>query len=158
YVFGGRERYLTTAIFIARKDDPAIASALSVLLAITSLACAFFFQRSGEQTVSTASKGAPPALGRRSAWTLVAKTAIAAIVVIAPLLPLATLLLLSFKPRGRIGVEPLFSDLVLTHYSAIVNAIGSGDRSGPAGELLAAIGRSLLYGAVATVANVGFGL
>jgi iron(III) transport system permease protein len=116
------------------------------------------FQKSGEAAVSTASKGAPPALARKSPLALAARAVLATLVVAATLLPLATLVLLSFKPGGRIGAEPLFSALTIRHYEAILSSMFSGDRSGPAGELLASIGRSLAYGAIATVANVLFAL
>jgi iron(III) transport system permease protein len=157
WVFGGGERYLTTAIFIARMDDPPAAAALAVVLALASLACASLFRRTREPLAS-ASKGAPPAPLRRSPVAIAARTLLAAVLVLATLLPLATLVLISFKPQGRIGDEPLLSGLTHAHYRAILASVFAGGRAGPGGELAASIGRSLAYSAVATVANVAFAL
>jgi iron(III) transport system permease protein len=158
YMFDTNNRYLTTAILNARTDDPAAASALAIVLAATSLLCALLFQRAGRKNVTTASKGSAAAPLPVPRPVVVLKLAVAAVLVAAVLLPIATLVLLSFKPAGRIGAEGLFEKLTTAHYGAVFEAIRTGDRSGPAGDFLPSIGRSLLYAALATVANVAFAL
>lgn len=154
YVFDTDHRYLTTAILNARIDDPATGSALAVLLAAASLLCSSFFQRAERATVTTTSKGtgAAAAATRRSitAAKIVASTILVAVI----LLPIGTLVLLSFKPGGRIGAEGLFANLTMRHYQDVLASVFSGDRSGPAGELMPAISRSLAFATIATVANV----
>jgi iron(III) transport system permease protein len=158
YVFDTDRRYLTTAIINARIDDPATGSALAILLAAASILCASFFQRAGKRTVATTSKGTGPPPASGSAPVIAAKALVALVLVAAILLPIATLVLLSFKPGGRIGSEGLFADLTLGHYREVLASILSGDRSGPAGELMPSIGRSLVFAAVATALNLAFAL
>jgi iron(III) transport system permease protein len=158
YVFDTDHRYLTTAILNARTDDPAASSALAILLAVASILCAFLFQRAGRGHVTTTSKGSAAAPLPLSRPALCAKIALAAVLVAAILLPVATLVLLSFKPGGTVGSEGLLADLTTEHYRAVFESILTGDRSGPAGDFLPSIGRSLSYAAIATVGNVVFAL
>lgn len=158
YVFDTDQRYLTTAIVGSEIDDPARRSALAILLTTVSVLCALAFQRAGRGNVTAVSKGTAPALAKPSFAALAVKAAFAALVVIATLLPLATLVLLSFKRRGSIGPEGLFASLTTVHYDAFFKSVFSGENSGPAAELVAAMGRSLVYAAIATVANVAFAL
>jgi iron(III) transport system permease protein len=158
YVFDTDQRYLTTAIVGSEIDDPARKSALAILLTAVSVLCALAFQRAGRGTVTAVSKGTAPRLAKPAFATLATKAFLAALVVAATLLPLATLVLLSFKRRGSIGAEGLLANLTTVHYDAIFRSILAGERSGPAAELVASIGRSLVYAAIATVANVAFSL
>jgi iron(III) transport system permease protein len=158
YVFDTDQRYLTTAIVGTEVDDPGRKAALAIVLTTVSVLCALVFQRFGRGKVTAVSKGWAPPPARPSLGTLAAKAALSALVVAATLLPLATLVLLSFKPRGSIGSEGLFANLTAAHYDSIFGSLASGERTGPAAELVAAIGRSLVYAAVATVANVAFAL
>ncbi len=156
YIFGGSERYLTTAIFVARKDDPALASALSVLLAVISVAASATMRWSPESAAS-GTKGT--ALELRLSPAERGLRAVAGMVVIVPLvLPVMTFVLLSFKPFGRIGSGALLSDLTLEHYRTVFASLLESRAVGPAADLLPSIGRSAAFAVVATVIDIGVAL
>ncbi|HYC78300.1 MAG TPA: ABC transporter permease subunit, partial [Planctomycetota bacterium] len=148
YVFGAGSRTLTVAIVVARQDDAPDAAALSILLllaSLLSLAPLAFLPTRGVR----GSKGAA-AVAEESLASRAARGAVGALVAAAVAAPLAAILLLSFKRRGRLGDEALFDDLVLDHYRAALSGLFDPRASGAAAGLAAAVGRSLLYAALAT--------
>lgn len=84
--------------------------------------------------------------------------AIATVVSTIVFLPLAVVLLVSFKTDGRLGREDLFAGLSTDHYRTALSGLFSRDGFGPAAELAACIGRSLLFAFIATALGAVFAL
>jgi iron(III) transport system permease protein len=155
YVFGGEERVLTTAIVVARQDAPADAALLSTVLLAASLLSLLPLAliRSRGEGSKGAVAAAPPRKGAGRALGAALATLLALLVAA----PLATVVLISFKARGRFGDEGIFDDLGLDHYRAALSGLFGGG-FGPEADLAASIGRSLAFAAVATLAGAAFAL
>ena len=119
-LFGGNVRVLTLEIFTARqRGDLVMAVTETVVLAIISLAALIFFQRyEGTRKFAAATmKGAPR---RRAAIasgkTRVLATIIAIVFAILLVLPVATLVLVSFAREGSWTTQTLPSDYTFANY------------------------------------------
>lgn len=145
FVFG-TERTLTTAIFVARQDDPARASALAILLFVVAAAPLILLRR----REGTAHKGTPAAMplarGAARTWTRALAIPLAAAVV----LPISTTFLLSFADGGRFNEHLFATRFSLASWSAV------GETGGPF-DLGASILRSLGFSVLAVVADVVVG-
>ena len=119
-LFGGNVRVLTLEIFTARqRGDPIMAVTETVVLAIISLAALVFFQRyEGTRKFAAATmKGAPR---RRAAIasgkTRVLATILAIVFAIVLVLPVATLVLVSFAREGSWTTQTLPSAYTFANY------------------------------------------
>lgn len=122
-LFGGNVRVLTLEIFTARqRGDMMIAVTETVVLAVISLAALVFFQRyeGTRKFAAAAMKGAP----RRRAKIASGKTrvlaAVAAVIfAIFLVLPVATLILVSFAQEGSWTTQTLPSAYTLANYQRL---------------------------------------
>jgi len=148
YIFGGNFRVMTTRIVASRLNgDVELAMVESLALAAAALAGLALMQRTGaSRDVAGAVRGIAPgrkAIGRSGPLV----TAAAAVLVLFLLLPHATLLLISFVPRGTWRAEALPPVLALSNYVALF--------SEP--ERLRPIANSLWMAAAATAAALALG-
>ena len=148
YVFGGGFRVMTTQIVASRLNgDVAMAMVETVTLAAVALIGLFLLQSSERgRSVTGGGRGIPPARRRleRSRWVAtVLGWALAALL----LLPHATLVLVSFVPRGTWTVEILPPVLNLSNYASLL--------SEP--ERLRPLVNSLWMAAAATAAALALG-
>jgi len=124
-LFGGHVRVLTLEIFTARqRSDNVMAVTQTVILAIISLAALVFFQRyeGTRKFAAAAMKGAP----RRRAViaggrTRVLATIAAIVFAIVLVLPVATLVLVSFAREGSWTTQTLPSAYTFANYGRIFN-------------------------------------
>lgn len=156
YVFGTSERFLTTDIVLVRHEDPKLAAALSLILALISLAALTFLL--GVRSVASPSgrtqgRAEPPSR-RIFLWSAAASLVPALLAS----LPLVTVLIMSLKPNGRLGSQGLFEGLTLENYRIAVSGLLGGHVDGQSAQLAASIGRSASYAAIATAANVVIGI
>ena len=158
YVFGGGERVLTVAIVVARQDAPADAAALSIVLLAASLASLLPLALLRKRAAGGKGSGARSSPLAGGDGTRFVRGAVAAVVSAIVFLPLAVVLLVSFKSDGRLGRENLFAGLSTEHYRAALSGIFSRDGFGPTAELAACIGRALLFAAIATAVGAVFAL
>ena len=123
YFFGGDVRVLTLEIFRARqRGEDVIAVTQTVILAIISLAALIFFQRyeGTRRFAAAAMKGAPRrrasiASGKARAAATIAAVIFAAILV----MPVATLVLVSFAQEGSWTTQTLPSAYTLANYQRL---------------------------------------
>lgn len=125
YIFGGNFRVMTTRIVASRLNgDVELAMVESLALAVAALAGLAVMQHTGAaRDVAGAVRGIAPArktLGRPS----LVITALASILALFLLLPHATLLLISFVPRGTWRAEALPPVLDLSNYAALFSEPG----------------------------------
>ena len=158
YVFGGGERVLTVAIVVARQDAPADAAALSMVLLAASLASLLPLALLRKRAAGSKGSGARSARSPGGGGMRFVRGAIATVVSTIVFLPLAVVLLVSFKTDGRLGREDLFAGLSTEHYRTALSGLFSRDGFGPAAELAACIGRSLLFAFIATALGAVFAL
>jgi iron(III) transport system permease protein len=119
-LFGGNVRVLTLEIFTARqRSDVVMAVTETVILAVISLAALIFFQRyeGTRKFAAAAMKGAP----RRRAPIASGKTRVLAMIVgivfaIGLVLPVATLVLVSFAREGSWTTQTLPSAYTVANY------------------------------------------
>jgi iron(III) transport system permease protein len=124
-LFGGNVRVLTLEIFTARqRGDVVMGVTETVILAVISLAALIFFQRyeGTRKFAAAAIKGAP----RRRATIASGKTRVLATVVailfaIILVLPVATLVLVSFAREGSWTTQTLPSEYTTANYVRIFN-------------------------------------
>lgn len=124
-LFGGDVRVLTLEIFTARqRGDVVMGVTETVILAVISLAALIFFQRyeGTRKFAAAAMKGAP----RRRATIASGKTRLLATVVailfaIILVLPVATLVLVSFAREGSWTTQTLPSEYTVANYVRIFN-------------------------------------
>jgi iron(III) transport system permease protein len=148
YVFGGGFRVMTTQIVASKLNgDVAMAMVETVTLAAVALIGLFLLQSSERgRSVTGGGRGIPPVRRRleRSRWVAtVLGWALAALL----LLPHATLILVSFVPRGTWTVEILPPVLNLSNYASLL--------SEP--ERLRPLVNSLWMAAAATAAALALG-
>lgn len=122
-LFGGNVRVLTLEIFTARqRGDVVMAVTETVILAIISLAALIFFQRyeGTRKFAAAAMKGAPR---RRAAIasgrTRVLATIVAIFFAVVLVLPVATLVLVSFAREGSWTTQTLPSAYTFANYARI---------------------------------------
>jgi iron(III) transport system permease protein len=123
YFFGGNVRVLTLEIFRARqRGEDVIAVTQTVILAIISLAALIFFQRyeGTRRFAAAAMKGAPRrrvTIASGKARTLA--TILAVIFAVVLVLPVATLLVVSFAREGSWTTQTLPSEYTLANYQRL---------------------------------------
>jgi iron(III) transport system permease protein len=148
YVFGGGFRVMTTQIVASKLNgDVAMAMVETVTLAAVALAGLALLQvTEAGRVVTGGGRGIPPARRRlgRSRWVAAVLGWLLAVVL---LLPHATLVLVSFVPRGTWTVEILPPVLDLSNYASLF--------SEP--ERLRPLVNSLWMAAVATAAALALG-
>ncbi len=121
--FGGDVRVLTLEIFTARqRGDIVVAVTETVILAIISLAALIVFQRyeGTRRFAAAAMKGAPRRrVSIASGTTRTLATIVAVLFAIALVLPVATLLLVSFAQEGSWTTQTLPSAYTLGNYQRL---------------------------------------
>jgi iron(III) transport system permease protein len=148
FVFGGGQPYLTITIYEAREREPGVAATEAVLLLLLSLAVLALTPRAPVRSLIGSGRR-PPLSASRPGSRLLAG-AVALPLASAHILPLLTLLLVAFRPRGRLGAGPILEGLGLANFRELLG--------GPGRELVLAIGRSALYAALSTLAASGLAL
>lgn len=124
-LFGGNVRVLTLEIFTARqRGDVVMGVTETVILAVISLAALIFFQRyeGTRKFAAAAMKGAPrrrAAIGSGKARVLA--TVVAIVFAIVLVLPVATLVLVSFAREGSWTTQTLPSAYTFANYVRIFN-------------------------------------
>ncbi|MFN2386413.1 MAG: ABC transporter permease [Thermoanaerobaculia bacterium] len=122
YIFGGNFRVMTTRIVASRLNgDIELSMVESLALAVVALFGLFLMQRTGAtRDVAGAVRGLAPArrsIGRPG----VVVTIFASLMALFLLLPHATLLLISFVPRGTWTAEALPPVLAFSNYAALAS-------------------------------------
>jgi iron(III) transport system permease protein len=124
-LFGGNVRVLTLEIFTARqRGDVVMGVTETVILAVISLAALIFFQRyeGTRKFAAAALKGAPRRRATiASGKTRVLATIVAIVFAIILVLPVATLVLVSFAREGSWTTQTLPSAYTLANYVRIFN-------------------------------------
>lgn len=124
-LFGGNVRVLTLEIFTARqRGDTVMGVTETVILAVISLAALIFFQRyeGTRKFAAAAMKGAPRRRATiASGKTRVIATVVAIVFAIILVLPVATLVLVSFAREGSWTTQTLPSAYTLANYVRIFN-------------------------------------
>jgi iron(III) transport system permease protein len=124
-LFGGNVRVLTLEIFTARqRGDVVMGVTETVVLAVISLAALIFFQRyeGTRKFAAAAMKGAPRRRATiASGKTRVLATGVAIVFAIVLVLPVATLVLVSFAREGSWTTQTLPSEYTLANYVRIFN-------------------------------------
>lgn len=124
-LFGGNVRVLTLEIFTARqRGDVVMGVTETVVLAVISLAALIFFQRyeGTRKFAAAAMKGAPRRRATiASGKTRVLATIVAIVFAIVLVLPVATLLLVSFAREGSWTTQTLPADYTIANYVRIFN-------------------------------------
>ncbi len=150
YLFGGSFRVMTTQILASKLNgDLALAHVETVALGAMAIAALFLLQRldSRQQLTGSVRGIAPRPRPIESRAGRIAATTATCLLAAFLLLPHATLLLVSFVPRGTWTVEPLPPVLSLANYAGLAN--------GPEG--LRPIANSFWMAAVATLGALVLG-
>ncbi|HLT46562.1 MAG TPA: iron ABC transporter permease [Rubricoccaceae bacterium] len=151
-LFAGGEPFLTTQIF-QFKQNGALDRAAAVSVVLTAICLLFLVlieaRPGAARGRGTASKGAGRAGAPvRSGWGRAVAGGLAGLFLLFVLLPVATVVLLSFVEQGSWTTQVLPSAYTLAHYAALV-----GDPS-----VVEPIVNSLWMAAVSTAANLVFGV
>ncbi len=150
-LFAGNDNFLTLQIFNYKTNgDLALSATVSTVLTVICLLFLFFLEGTNYRKLGTqATKGmAPPALPVQSGWARMAAVAGAVALLLFLLLPVATVILISFAQEGSWTYQLLPERYTFTNYTALF--------TDP--NVLAPIRNSLLMAVGATTANVVFGV
>lgn len=149
-LFAGTEPFLTVQIYNYKTNGDLVLSAtVSTVLTAICLVFLVLLEWPGKNRTGTASKGmAPPPVPIRGGWQRLLALCGALLLLLALLLPIGTIVLLSFAQEGSWTVQILPQAYTLGNYLSLF--------AEPA--VFEPIRNSLLMAAVATAGNVVFGL
>ncbi len=149
-LFAGTEPFMTLQIYNYKTNgDMALSATVSTVLTGICLVFLFLMEIRRTEHRTTASKGMAPApLPVRSGWKRIAVGAFSAVIILLLLLPICTIVLISFAQEGSWTVQILPGAYTLSNYAALLS---DPDVFGP-------IRNSLAMTTVATAGNLVFGV
>lgn len=149
-LFAGTESFLTLQIYNYKMNgNVGMSATISVLLTVICLVFLLLIELDRRRTTGTAGKGAAmPALPVTSGWARLAAMTASGLMVLFLLLPVATVVLISFVKEGSWTYQVLPEAYTWANYAGLL--------SDP--DVFAPILNSIRMASMATVANIVFGV